>query len=75
MSKAPKSDGKAASGQPPSGPTRGGLNVVLVPVNLTVNGRARTITVESRTTLLDALRESLALTGTGKHRGAGLTLS
>ena len=67
MSKAPKSDyGKAASGQPPSGPTRGGPNVELVPVNLTVNGRARTITVESRTTLLDALRESLALTGTKK---------
>jgi len=67
MSKAPKSDyGKAASGQPPSGPTRGGPNVELVPVNLTLNGRARTITVESRTTLLDALRESLALTGTKK---------
>ena len=67
MSKAPKSDyGKAASGQPPSGPTRGASNVALVPVNLTVNGRARTITVEPRTTLLDALRESLALTGTKK---------
>jgi xanthine dehydrogenase YagT iron-sulfur-binding subunit len=67
MSKAPKSEyGRAASGQPPSGPTRGGPNVALVPVNLTVNGRARTITVESRTTLLDALRESLALTGTKK---------
>ena len=40
--------------------------MALVPVNLTVNGRARTITVEPRTTLLDALRESLALTGTKK---------
>jgi xanthine dehydrogenase YagT iron-sulfur-binding subunit len=33
-------------------------------VNLTVNGEPRTITVEPRTTLLDALREELALTGT-----------
>jgi len=67
MNKAPKSEyGNAASGQPPIGDTRGGPNVALVPVNLTVNGRARTITVESRTTLLDALRESLALTGTKK---------
>jgi xanthine dehydrogenase YagT iron-sulfur-binding subunit len=35
-------------------------------VNLTVNGELRTITVEPRTTLLDALREELALTGTKK---------
>lgn len=33
-------------------------------VNLTVNGELRTITVESRTTLLDALRDEFALTGT-----------
>ena len=37
-----------------------------MPVNLTVNGLARTITVEPRVTLLDALREELALTGTKK---------
>lgn len=35
-------------------------------VNLMVNGKARRITVEPRTTLLDALREQLALTGTKK---------
>jgi xanthine dehydrogenase YagT iron-sulfur-binding subunit len=35
-------------------------------VSLTVNGQARTITVEPRMTLLDALREQLALTGTKK---------
>jgi xanthine dehydrogenase YagT iron-sulfur-binding subunit len=35
-------------------------------MNLTVNGQARTITVEPRTTLLDALRENLGLTGTKK---------
>jgi xanthine dehydrogenase YagT iron-sulfur-binding subunit len=35
-------------------------------VNLTVNDHARRITVEPRMTLLDALREELALTGTKK---------
>jgi xanthine dehydrogenase YagT iron-sulfur-binding subunit len=35
-------------------------------VSLTVNGQVRTITVEPRITLLDALREELALTGTKK---------
>ena len=35
-------------------------------VSLTVNGQVRTITVEPRMTLLDALREELALTGTKK---------
>ena len=37
-----------------------------VPVSLTVNGQAHTITIEPRMTLLDALREDLALTGTKK---------
>ena len=35
-------------------------------VNLAVNDQARRVTVEPRTTLLDALREKLALTGTKK---------
>ena len=35
-------------------------------VSLTINGRPRTIAVEPRTTLLDALRETLALSGTKK---------
>src|SRR5271163_39875 len=35
-------------------------------VSITVNGQAHTITVEPRMTLLDALREELALTGTKK---------
>ena len=38
----------------------------LVPVELTVNGRACTLTAEPRMTLLDALREELRLTGTKK---------
>jgi xanthine dehydrogenase YagT iron-sulfur-binding subunit len=35
-------------------------------VALTVNGQARTLEIETRTTLLDALREHLHLTGTKK---------
>lgn len=38
----------------------------VVTVTLTINRRACTLTVEPRTTLLDALREELALTGTKK---------
>jgi xanthine dehydrogenase YagT iron-sulfur-binding subunit len=37
-----------------------------VPVKLEVNGELRSFTVEARTTLLDALREQLGLTGTKK---------
>ena len=37
-----------------------------VPVTAIVNGQPRTIAVEPRTTLLDALREQLRLTGTKK---------
>jgi xanthine dehydrogenase YagT iron-sulfur-binding subunit len=36
------------------------------PVTLVVNGEARTLDLDLRTTLLDALREHLALTGTKK---------
>ena len=35
-----------------------------VPVSFTVNGERRTITVEPRKTLADALREDCGLTGT-----------
>src|ERR1700692_3176991 len=35
-------------------------------VQLTVNGKAHTINVEDRTTLLDALRDKIGLTGTKK---------
>ena len=38
----------------------------LMSVTVTVNGRGRTLTVEPRTTLLEALREHLGLTGTKK---------
>jgi xanthine dehydrogenase YagT iron-sulfur-binding subunit len=36
------------------------------PVTLKVNGRVRTLTLDTRTSLLDALRESMDLTGTKK---------
>jgi xanthine dehydrogenase YagT iron-sulfur-binding subunit len=35
-------------------------------VNLQINGRTHTLTLDSRTTLLDALRDHLALTGSKK---------
>ncbi|AAF12403.1 2Fe-2S iron-sulfur cluster-binding protein [Deinococcus radiodurans] len=38
----------------------------LLPVTLTVNGERRTLTLDPRTSLLDALREHLDLTGTKK---------
>jgi len=47
----------AASDRPPIEP---------LPVNLTVNDQTHSITVEPRMTLLDVLRERLALTGTKK---------
>ncbi|WP_414712436.1 aldehyde dehydrogenase iron-sulfur subunit PaoA [Sphingobium sp.] len=37
-----------------------------MPVSLTVNGKRRDLTLDPRTTLLDALREHLKLTGTKK---------
>jgi xanthine dehydrogenase YagT iron-sulfur-binding subunit len=42
-----------------------------ISVKMTVNGRVRTIIVEPRTTLLEALREELALTGTKKSCDRG----
>ena len=38
----------------------------VMPVDLTVNGKPRALEVDTRTTLLDALREHLKLTGTKK---------
>jgi xanthine dehydrogenase YagT iron-sulfur-binding subunit len=42
------------------------LSTPLSTVTLTVNGQARQLSVDTRTTLLDALREHLHLTGTKK---------
>jgi len=65
MSETPKFDG-AADDITRSRSSSAKSRVEVVTVNLTVNGLARTITVEPRMTLLEALRENLALTGTKK---------
>ena len=49
MSKMPKlGSGDARTGKTPSGATGGKSGIELVPVNLTVNGAGRAITVEPR---------------------------
>jgi xanthine dehydrogenase YagT iron-sulfur-binding subunit len=65
MSETPKVRG-AADDKTPSGSSSAKSRVEVVSVNLTVNGQPRTMTIEPRTTLLDALRENLTLTGTKK---------
>jgi hypothetical protein len=65
MSETPKFGG-AADDKTRSGSSNAKSRVKAVTVNLTVNGQRRTITIEPRTTLLDAVRENLALTGTKK---------
>lgn len=65
MSETPKFDG-AADDETRSGSSSAKPRVELVSVDLTINGQPRTMTIEPRTTLLDALRENLALTGTKK---------
>ena len=58
--------GGAVNGKTPGGAVTGTPRIDPVPVKLTVNGQTCTITVEPRTTLLDALRDELSLTGTKK---------
>jgi len=65
MSETPKFGG-AADDKTRSGSSSAKSRVEVVTVNLTVNGQRRTITIEPRTTLLDALRENVAMTGTKK---------
>src|ERR1700726_2663938 len=43
-----------------------GGGALLIPVNLTVNGMRHSLTLDSRSSLLDVLRERLGLTGTKK---------
>ena len=65
MSETPKFGG-ATNDKTPSGSGSAKSRLELVSVNLTVNSQPHTVTIEPRTTLLDALRENLALTGTKK---------
>ena len=58
--------GDAAVDKTDRGRSAGVSSFEAVSVNLTVNGEPRTVAVEPRMTLLDALREKLALTGTKK---------
>ena len=51
-----------AAAQPPAAVT----DSAMVVVNLTINGRLHTLSLDPRTTLLDLLREHLDLTGTKK---------
>ena len=46
-------------------------SVQRVPINIVINGQARTMVVEPRKTLLDALREEMGLTGTKKSCDRG----
>jgi xanthine dehydrogenase YagT iron-sulfur-binding subunit len=48
----------------PQGSDGGGA--LLIPVNLTVNGMRHTLTLDSRSSLLDVLRERIGLTGAKK---------
>ncbi|AWN34368.1 2Fe-2S iron-sulfur cluster-binding protein [Methylobacterium radiodurans] len=53
-------------GRSVAAPAPGDPDPQMLPVRLAVNGTARDLNLDSRTTLLDALREHLALTGTKK---------
>ena len=55
----PRAQAQAQSLQPQSAPAK-------VPLSFTVNGERSTLELDTRTTLLDALREHLELTGTKK---------
>ncbi len=46
-------------------------NSALVPINLEVNGQRQGLAIDARTTLLDALREHIGLTGSKKGCGHG----
>jgi xanthine dehydrogenase YagT iron-sulfur-binding subunit len=56
----PNAKGQAVTTPPPQSPP------TTLPVRFSVNGEARTLTLDTRTTLLDALREHLNLTGSKK---------
>ena len=55
-----------ASAAPSAPPAPSAAGVPRMKLSLSVNGQARTLELDTRTTLLDALREHLDLTGTKK---------
>lgn len=61
-----------AAGSTEAGKEIGATNMIDArPVTLTINGKATSLTAEPRTTLLDALREHLGMTGTKKSCDRG----
>ena len=62
---APEALGQAAAAAPPLAAAPG-AQVPTMRVSLQVNGQLRTLELDTRTTLLDALREHLRLTGSKK---------
>ncbi len=60
--------GAAAQGSPPAADAqpKPDLPPQRMPVELHINGKTHTLTVDTRTTLLDALRENLRMTGSKK---------
>src|SRR5271169_6888971 len=61
-----------AAGSTEAGKEIGATNMIDArPVTLTINGKVTNLTAEPRTTLLDALREHLGMTGTKKSCDRG----
>ncbi len=56
----------AALAQTPARPAPAAETVHMMPVTLTINGQDHSLVLDTRTTLLDALREHLDLTGSKK---------
>jgi xanthine dehydrogenase YagT iron-sulfur-binding subunit len=58
---------KAAGGESDSAPTNAGPNIEgAVAITLRINGKEHSLRIDPRTTLLDCIRETVALTGTKK---------
>jgi xanthine dehydrogenase YagT iron-sulfur-binding subunit len=62
----PASNATAGTSTTDAGPRTAEQDPMVRPISLIVNGQACTVKVEPRTTLLDALRNELMLTGTKK---------
>jgi xanthine dehydrogenase YagT iron-sulfur-binding subunit len=60
------SDGDAGQSGPTAAGTNGPSIEGAVPITLRINGKDRQLRVDPRTTLLDCIRETVALTGTKK---------
>jgi xanthine dehydrogenase YagT iron-sulfur-binding subunit len=58
---------KSAAGDSDSAPASAGPNIEgAVPITLRINGKDHSLRIDPRTTLLDCIRETVALTGTKK---------